>query len=74
MKAGQASGAFRTDVRTRELAALVLATHDGTFLEWFRRSATLKGAELVRALRSSILSGVSAHPAPARPLARKKAA
>ena len=59
VKAGQEAGEFRTDVRTRELAAVILAIHDGTFLEWFRRSATLKGPELVRALRSAIFSGVT---------------
>lgn len=74
VRAGQATGEFRTDVRTKELAAIILATHDGTFLEWFRRSATLKGAELVRALRSTILTGVAGRPAPARPPARRKAA
>jgi AcrR family transcriptional regulator len=58
VRAGQESGEFRTDVRTRELAATVLAIHDGTFLEWFRRSSTLKGPELVRALRSMVLGGI----------------
>lgn len=60
VRAGQESGEFRTDVRTRELAATVLAIHDGTFLEWFRRSSTLKGPELVRALRSMVLGGIVA--------------
>lgn len=60
VRAGQESGEFRTDVRTRELAATVLAIHDGTFLEWFRRSSTLKGPELVRALRTMVLGGIVA--------------
>lgn len=60
VRAGQESGEFRTDVRTRELAATVLAIHDGTFLEWFRRSSTLKGPELVRALRAMVLGGIVA--------------
>ncbi len=60
VKDGQDAGEFRVDVRSRELAATVLAVHDGTFLEWFRRSSTLKGAELVRALRSLILWGILA--------------
>lgn len=59
VKAGQAAGEFRTDVRSKEMASIVLATHDGTFLEWFRRSTTLKGSELVRALRSTVLTGVA---------------
>lgn len=63
VRKGQASGEFRTDLRGRELAATILAIHDGTFLEWFRRSASLKGAELVRALRSVVLGGVVARKA-----------
>jgi AcrR family transcriptional regulator len=55
---GQATGEFRGDVPTRELAAIVLAMNDGTFLEWFRRSEDLDGASLVRALRTTVLGGV----------------
>ena len=55
---GQATGEFRRDVPTRELAAIVLAMNDGTFLEWFRRSEDLDGASLVRALRTTVLGGV----------------
>ena len=66
---GQASGDFRSDVPTRELAAIVLAMNDGTFLEWFRRSESLNGASLVRALRTTVLGGVVKQPvlAPAAP-------
>lgn len=60
VRAGQEAAEFRTDVRALELAATVLAIHDGTFLEWFRRSSTLKGPELVRALRSMVLGGIVA--------------
>ena len=74
VRAGQAAGEFRTDVRTRELAAIVLATHDGTFLEWFRRSTTLKGAELVRALRSAILTGLAGDAPPSRSRPKKRGA
>jgi hypothetical protein len=62
VKDGQEVGQFRLDVRSRELAAMVLAMHDGTFLEWFRRSSTLKGPELVRAMRTMILGGILAPP------------
>lgn len=60
VRTGQETGEFRSDVRSRELAATVLAIHDGTFLEWFRRSSTLKGPELVRALRTMVLGGIVA--------------
>jgi hypothetical protein len=35
-----------------------MANHDGTFLEWYRRSGSLMGTALVRALREVVLSGV----------------
>jgi len=55
---GRRSGELRTDLNPRELAAIIMANHDGTFLEWYRRSGSLKGTALVRALREVILSGV----------------
>lgn len=55
---GRASGELRTDLEARELASIIMANHDGTFLEWYRRSGSLKGAALVRALREVVLSGV----------------
>jgi len=56
---GQKAGTIRADVPARELAAIVLATNDGTFLEWFRRSSSLRGRELTRALRVVLLSGAT---------------
>lgn len=58
IRAGQKSGEFRDDVPARELAAMVMANHDGTFLEWYRRSDSLKGTDLVSALRSVVLGGM----------------
>jgi len=56
---GKASGEFRDDGRTREQAAIVMAAHDGTFLEWYRRGKALDGPELVRALRTAMLGFLS---------------
>ena len=64
MSKGQQAGVFRIDVPTKELASVVLAVNDGTFLEWFRRSDTLSGSNLVKALRSLLLGGVMAQPVP----------
>jgi AcrR family transcriptional regulator len=58
IRAGQKSGEFRNDVPVRELAAIVMANHDGTFLEWYRRSDSLKGTDVVRALRSVVVAGL----------------
>lgn len=59
IREGRTSGAFRTDLEAREAAAVIMANHDGTFLEWYRRSRALRGPELVRALREIVLSGVA---------------
>lgn len=71
---GQCGGQFRLDVPRRELAAIVLAINDGTFLEWFRRSDHLSGVDLTRALRTTILAGIMAPPGAAAPPAARPAA
>ena len=58
IRAGRKSGEFRDDVPVRELAAIVMENHDGAFLEWYRRSDSLKGPDFVRALRSVVVSGL----------------
>ncbi|MEJ2119646.1 MAG: TetR/AcrR family transcriptional regulator [Alphaproteobacteria bacterium] len=55
---GKAAGVFRTDINSREQAAIVMAGHDGTFLQWHRRGRALDGEELVRALRTFTLAGL----------------
>lgn len=60
IRRGRKSGEFRTDLRAKEQAAIVMAGHDGTFLEWYRRGQEFTGAELVRALRISTLGGLAA--------------
>jgi len=71
IRAGQKAGEFRCDVPTHELAAIVMANNDGAFLEWYRRKSTLNGPNLVRALRSVVLSGVCGQPV--RPSTRVRA-
>ena len=58
IRRGQNSGELRNNVPVRELAAIVMANHDGAFLEWHRRDEALHGANLVRALRSILLHGL----------------
>jgi len=60
---GQRAGEIRADLKRRELGAIVMAIHDGTFLEWYRRAEALSGVNLVRALRGVLLRGVM-HTAP----------
>jgi AcrR family transcriptional regulator len=59
---GKRRAEFRADIRTREQAAIVMALHDGTFLEWYRRGHALGGPELVRALRTTMLAGLLPNP------------
>jgi AcrR family transcriptional regulator len=58
IKRGQASGEFRRDSPAAELASIVIATHDGAFLEWYRRSSQLDGRNLVRAVVSVLMHGL----------------
>jgi hypothetical protein len=52
------------------MSAIVQALDDGTFLEWFRRSDHLGGADLTRGLRTTLLNGILAAPTePRRPRA-----
>lgn len=55
---GKTRDVFRTDINSREQAAIVMAGHDGTFLQWHRRGRDLNGEELVRALRTTTLAGL----------------
>jgi AcrR family transcriptional regulator len=58
VRAGCASGEFREDLDTRELAAVVLALQHGTLMEWYCRSDSLNGQGLVRAARVVLLDGI----------------
>ncbi|MEO8297783.1 MAG: TetR/AcrR family transcriptional regulator [Burkholderiales bacterium] len=58
IKRGQASGEFRRDAPAAELSSIVIATHDGAFLEWYRRKSKLDGRNLVRAVVSVLMHGL----------------
>jgi AcrR family transcriptional regulator len=58
VREGVAAGELRDDLSPRELASIIMANHDGTFLEWYRRPGSLTGPALVRALREVVLYGV----------------
>ena len=58
MRAGQAAGEIRRDAPSAELASIVVAAHDGAFLEWYRRGTQLDGKSLVRATFSVLLHGL----------------
>jgi len=55
---GKLVGEFRTDLETHEIAAIVMAMYNGTFMEWYCRPSYLRGRELVRAARVITLHGI----------------
>lgn len=55
---GKLAGEFRTDLETHEIAAIVMAMYNGTFMEWYCRPTYLQGRELVRSARQITLSGI----------------
>lgn len=61
IRQGQADGSFRKDASASELAAIVMAAHDGVLVEWYRRAGGLDGKRLTRALRLTLLGGLRAH-------------
>ncbi|MCY1167314.1 Nucleoid occlusion factor SlmA [compost metagenome] len=60
---GKLAGEFRTDLETHEIAAIVMAMYNGTFMEWYCRPNYLQGRELVRAAREITLRGILKQPA-----------
>jgi AcrR family transcriptional regulator len=58
IRRGQAAGEIRRDAPSAELASVVIAMHDGAFLEWYRRGSELDGKKLVRAILSVLLHGL----------------
>ena len=57
---GQTEGSIRTDIRSQELTAVVMAEHDGTLIEWYRRPGELDGKNLTRIARLTLLDGLKA--------------
>ncbi|MGC2776147.1 MAG: TetR/AcrR family transcriptional regulator [Bradyrhizobium sp.] len=55
---GQCEGVFRTDLRSRELTAIVMAGHDGVLVEWYRRPREITGKSLANTLRAILLHGL----------------
>lgn len=58
VRAGKASGEFRHDVDTRELASVTMALQHGMLMEWYCRSDSLNGPALLRSARLVLLEGI----------------
>jgi TetR/AcrR family acrAB operon transcriptional repressor len=63
VRAGKASGEFKEETDTQELASVIMALQHGTLMEWYCRSASLSGPGLVRAARIVLLNGILKSPA-----------
>ncbi len=60
IRQGQDEGTIRSDINSRELTAVVMAEHDGTLIEWYRRPGELDGKSLTRVSRLTLLDGLRA--------------
>jgi AcrR family transcriptional regulator len=58
LELGQASGAFRSDLGSSDMARLLIATCDGMMLECLRQNLSIHVHRLVRALQAVVLSGL----------------
>ena len=55
---GKMRGQFRTDIMTPDIAAAIVAAHDGAILIWSRGDAELDGKRLIKALQSTMVRGL----------------
>ena len=62
LEAGQRRGEIAKTVRIRELASMVIATHDGMMLEWHRRGTKIDGGHLARTVMSTFMRGIIRQP------------
>lgn len=62
LEAGQARGEIDDALPVRELASMMIATHDGMMLEWYRRGVRIDGRRLVRTVMSTFLAGIVPRP------------
>ena len=58
---GKTNGVLAKTVATREFASMMIATHDGMMLEWWRRGKNqIDGRILVETVRDTMLYGIAA--------------
>ncbi|MBR0954920.1 TetR/AcrR family transcriptional regulator [Bradyrhizobium canariense] len=58
LELGQASGAFRSDLSSGDMAGIIIASADGMMLECLRQNHRMGVHRLVRALQAVIISGL----------------
>jgi AcrR family transcriptional regulator len=62
LEMGRSRGEIAKTVRIRELASMMIATHDGMMLEWHRRGTKIDGGQLARTVMSTFMRGVIPQP------------
>ena len=55
---GKRKGELDLQIPTREFATMVVATHDGMMLEWYRRGGGIDGRIFVRTVWQTFLNGI----------------
>ena len=63
---GKMRGQFRTDLATPELAAAVIAVHDGAILIWSPDDTELDGKRFIRTMQSTLVRGIEEQIKPMR--------
>ncbi|MGL3107025.1 TetR/AcrR family transcriptional regulator [Bradyrhizobium sp. BR 1432] len=58
LELGQASGAFRSDLSSNDMARLLISTGDGIMLECLRQNLRIDVHRLVRTLKAVVLTGL----------------
>jgi TetR/AcrR family transcriptional regulator, transcriptional repressor for nem operon len=60
---GVLRGELADSTPVRELASMIIATHDGMMLEWYRHKPQIDGGKLVRTVMKVFTSGTTTEPA-----------
>jgi hypothetical protein len=55
-------GELADSTPVRELASMIIATHDGMMLEWYRHKPQIDGGKLVRTVMKVFTSGTTTEP------------
>lgn len=58
--AGRGQGLIRRELGTPETVSMIMAVNQGCYIEWYRNRSRLNGPDLVRAMRTIVLGGVTA--------------
>ena len=61
LETGRDRGEIASAIHVRELVSMMIATHDGMMLEWYRRGNMINGGQLARTVMSTFMRGIIPH-------------